>query len=239
MGKLDFVNIFLKKVGFSLEHYSVASNSLLRRKAIFENYRISDLLDVGANKGLYAKEAREMGYKGRIHSFEPLEQAFSKLKSAASKDETWDVFNFALGAEHSENEINVSSNSHSSSILDILDTHTKAEESASYVGKQKIKVVKLDAIFSDLKKKGSEIFLKIDTQGYELNVLKGAEETLQHINTIQLEMSVVPLYSEQALYDELLKYLWQRDYRLIDVDPGFVDQKNGSMMQFDAIFRRK
>lgn len=239
MGKLDLFNSCIKKIGFKLGKYNVGTDASLRRISIYKNYKVSLLLDVGANTGIYGKEMRSVGFEGKIISYEPLSDAFEKLARVANKLGNWEVNNFALGDENVIKEINISNNSHSSSILDILDTHTNAEVSASYVGKQKIELKTLDSIANNIVLNNyKEVFLKIDTQGFELNVLKGAEHSLDFINTIQLEMSLVPLYSGQALYDELFQFLWQRGYTLIDIEPGFVDAKQGKLLQFDGIFRK-
>lgn len=239
MGKLDLFNSCIKKIGFKLGKYNVGTDASLRRISIYKNYKVSLLLDVGANTGIYGKEMRSVGFEGKIISYEPLSDAFEKLARVANELGNWEVNNFALGDENVIKEINISNNSHSSSILDILDTHTNAEVSASYVGKQKIELKTLDSIANNIVLNNyKEVFLKIDTQGFELNVLKGAEHSLNFINTIQLEMSLVPLYSGQALYDELFQFLWQRGYTLIDIEPGFVDAKQGKLLQFDGIFRK-
>ena len=167
-----------------------------------------------------------------------MHDAFEKLSTAAGRDDNWEVMNFALGAEKTKQFINISANSHSSSILDILETHTSAEASASYIGRQEIDIKTLDSIFSDIHKGEKEILLKIDTQGFELSVLSGAETALQYINTIQLEMSLRPLYDGQPLYHQLMDFLHYHGYTLIDIEPGFADLKTGTLLQFDGVFRK-
>lgn len=238
MSKIGFVNNLLQKVGHKLTRYNVRTDDILRKNAILEKYQISLLMDVGANNGTFGKEIRTAGYKGTIISFEPLNNMFSILKKTAKNDDNWIINNYALGAENSEQEINISANYHSSSILNILETHTKAEATAAYIGKQKIQIKKLDNIFNEYKENNLEVYLKIDTQGYEMNVLKGAEQSLQYINTIQLEMSLQALYTGQPLYNEIFTFLWSKGYKLIDIEPGFTDIRNGTMLQFDGIFRK-
>ena len=238
MGKLDRLNSFLQKLGFELTRYNKGTSAALRRKAIFDRYAVDLIIDVGANTGIYGCEVRSTGFKEKVVSFEPLREVFEKLKSKAKADANWQVFNYALGADNGSQFINVSANSHSSSILDILDTHTKAEATASYVGKEEIQIRTLDSLFDELKENAKEIFLKIDTQGFELSVLEGAAQSLPYINTIQLEMSLQPLYTGQALYDDLMEFLHNSGYRLIDIEPGFADLENGTLFQFDGTFRR-
>ncbi|HET6225684.1 MAG TPA: FkbM family methyltransferase [Bacteroidia bacterium] len=238
MGKLDLLNSVLHKIGFELARYNKGINGILRRGAIFEKFNIDLIIDVGANTGLYGKECRQSGYKGQLISYEPLTNAFEKLIRNIKNDPAWKAYNFALGSENSKQLINVSANSHSSSILEISDTHTNAETSASYIGKQEIQIKTLDSVFDDIKGKSREIFLKIDTQGFELNVLKGAANSLSKIHTVQLEMSLQSLYIGQPLYKDVMAFLHSNDYTLLDVEPGFADSNTGSLLQFDGIFRK-
>lgn len=238
MGKLDRLNSLLHRSGFELMRYNKGTNGALRRKAILEKYNIDLIIDVGANTGIYGKEVRETGYTGEIISFEPLTDAFEKLKANVEMDPKWKAYNFALGSENGNQLINISANSHSSSILEILDTHTKAETSASYVGKQEIQIRTLDSFLFDYKVSNKEVYLKIDTQGFELNVLRGAINSLNFIQTIQLEMSLQPLYDGQPLYNNVMDFLHSYNYSLIDIEPGFADLKTGTLLQFDGIFRK-
>lgn len=239
MSKLERLNSLLHRLGYDLSKYNKGTSAVLRRKAVLEKYKVDLIIDVGANTGIYGKEVRKAGYTGRIVSFEPLNEAFSRLSATARNYRNWDVYNFALGEKNEKQKINISANSHSSSILDILDAHTTAESSASYVGTQEIEIKTLDSVFDEVRGKNDrEIFAKIDTQGFELSVLRGAENSLSHINTVQLEMSLRPLYQGQGLYSDILDHFHSRGYTLIDVDPGFADLKTGTLLQFDGVFRR-
>jgi hypothetical protein len=80
--------------------------------------------------------------------------------------------------------------------------------------------------------------LKIDTQGYEMAVLRGAEKMLPRLAGVQLELSLAPLYEGQTLYLELIDWLRARGFDLWSVIPGFVDPSSGRMLQFDGVFFR-
>ena len=238
MGKLSKINSILQKFGFQLNKYNVSNNALLRRKAYIEKCGVDLIIDVGANVGQYGLDSRKLGFTGRICSFEPLSMAFLILANRAKNDFNWEVYNYALGEKQEELEINVSGNSHSSSILNIKDLHTNAEPSSTYIGSEKIKVNKLDSIFDSIKKDCNEIYLKIDTQGYESFVLAGAQNSLKKINTIQLEMSIQPLYQGQMMFDELYNNLRNQGYTLVALETGFINEKTGEMLQVDGIFRK-
>jgi FkbM family methyltransferase len=203
------------------------------------HHRINVLFDVGANKGQYARDCRKLGYQGQIISFEPLPEAYELLSASAKHDQRWTVHNrCAIGAEPGETEINISQNSQSSSILPILKAHVDAAASSRYVGTAKTNVITLDSVFDLYCKPDDKIFLKIDTQGFEAQVLKGAEKSLSKIAAVQLEMSIVPLYEGQKLYDYFIDYLRERGFFLWSLESGFFDKASGQHLQFDATFVR-
>jgi FkbM family methyltransferase len=96
-------------------------------------YKIDTLLDIGANAGQYASSMRELGYAHKIISFEPLSSAYGKLKRKAKGDDNWFVNNHALGDKDGKAVINVSGNSVSSSILDLLPKHIESAADSKYI----------------------------------------------------------------------------------------------------------
>lgn len=198
------------------------------------------VFDVGASAGLYGRHARAEGYKGRIVSFEPLPDAYAKLTEIASADPLWTVHKrCAVGSEAGEAEINISGNSLSSSLLNMLQSHTSAEPGSSYIGKAKTDVIALDSVFDLYHVNGEKTHLKIDTQGYESKVLKGVERNLKNIFAVELEMSLVPLYEGQDLYMHFLHFFEENNFYLWSLEPVFANPETGQLLQFDAVFVRK
>jgi len=78
----------------------------------------------------------------------------------------------------------------------------------------------------------------MDTQGFESKVLKGAENSLPHIDTVQMEMSLVPLYDGELLFNEMCLLMSQKDYTLVAIENGFSDSASGQLLQVDGIFHR-
>lgn len=209
---------------------------MARRKQLIDGYNVDLVLDVGGNYGQYAELLRSIGYRGRIISFEPLAGAFAKLEAAASSDPLWETIKLALGDENCTTCINVSGNSKSSSICDMLPAHEKAAPSSKYIGTETTVLKKLDSIFNEVKGDAVSPLLKIDTQGFEKKIISGAEKSLKHIPTLQIEMSTVPLYKDEVLFDEMCAYLKDKGYELVSIEAGFTDPESGRMLQFDGIF---
>jgi len=160
-----------------------------------QEFGIDLVLDVGANQGQFASAIRRGGYTGNIVSFEPLSDANSRLLQASDEDAKWDVYQCcALGDRNGEVEINIAGNSESSSILPMLESHLSAAPESAYLGKEIVPIKTLDETAGPYMKDKRAAFLKIDTQGFEWQVLDGARATLPHIQGILVQLSLVPLY---------------------------------------------
>lgn len=227
------------KFGIEMHRYNPAQSQNACIARLVVHHGIDLVLDVGANNGGYGSFMREIGYQGAILSFEPLEQAHSELTRVALQDDLWSVApRMALGAEDGNIEINVAGNSVSSSILPMHDAHAKAAPNSQYIGRQQVPLKRLDSITHPALITNRKILLKIDTQGYEMSVLQGAAGLLPYVHGIQLEMSLVPLYQGQPLYQEIIEWLADQGFELWNVIPGFLDESNGRLLQFDGIFFR-
>jgi FkbM family methyltransferase len=161
------------------------------------------------------------------------------LKKASLKDNNWLVNNYALGNEDIKSMINVAGNSFSSSILNMLPTHLKSEPESIYIAQEEIEIKKIDSIFNSFCNKEDRVMIKIDTQGYEKNVIDGATESLNNIKIIQLEMSILPLYENEILFIEMINYLDKKGFQLFSLENGFSDLTTGQLLQVDGIFVQK
>jgi FkbM family methyltransferase len=207
---------------------------------LLKHYGINLVFDVGANTGQYAKELFSLGYEGRIVSVEPLSQAYDILIKNSKKNKNWEIVDrCAIGDKEEEVEINITENSVSSSLLDVLPEHTSAEPASKIIGKEKVKVHRLDSISGKYIRTNDIIFLKIDTQGFEENVIKGAAETIKKAKGIQLEMSLVKLFEGQKLYMELIEQLKSWGFFLNSVEPAFTNKQTGRLLQINGLFFRE
>ena len=231
-------NIFLNSLGLELKYYNLNNSFNFRLKHFLDLKDIDCVLDVGANSGQFSKNLRRIGYKRQIISFEPILSAFNELKKNSKKDKKWDVFNFALGDDEKESEINISQNSLSSSILNIKKEHLISEPKSKYIRREKILIKKLDSL-NEIFKNYNNIYLKIDTQGYEENILNGAKSLIKSIKGLQLEMSVYPLYEGQLLFNEFFEKLEKLDFEIWDIERTFSNPKTGKILQIDAILFKK
>jgi FkbM family methyltransferase len=210
-----------------------------RATALFSQLGIDLLLDVGANKGQYARALRISGYKGDILSFEPLRAAHTRLLALAGNDPNWTIADrMAVGDRSCEVEINVAGNSASSSILPMLDAHLAAAPHSRYIAKEMVPLRRLDDVLES-KVDGRKIFLKLDVQGFEGCVLNGAEQILAKALALQIEMSLVPLYQGELLMPEMCQLLRGKGFEVWDLQPGLRDLATGRLLQVDAVFTKQ
>jgi FkbM family methyltransferase len=229
---------FVQRAGYDIVGHRPLSDPARRRSKLLETYEIETVIDVGANVGNFGIELRTNGFDGKIISFEPLTTAFSELKEKAEYDDHWEVVNIALGDKNEKTVINIAENSLSSSIQDMLPLHKEAAPESKYIGKEKVEVKKLDSVFGEFCSTEENILLKIDTQGFEKKVLDGARESLEAIDTIQLEMSLTPLYKNETLFLNMIRYLNNKAYSLVDLEHVFFEKETGRLLQVDGIFHR-
>ncbi|MCL4472140.1 MAG: FkbM family methyltransferase [Sulfuricella sp.] len=225
------------KAGVEVNWYNPAQSVIARLFTQLETHKIDTILDVGANDGGYGKMLRRGGFTGSVLSFEPLADAHTRLMQAAKGDDAWQVApRMAIGSSNGEIEINIAGNSTSSSILPMQALHESAAPQSRYVGTEKVPLNRLDGVVHPFIGQSKNLLLKIDTQGYEMPVLEGADALLPRVHGIQLELSLVPLYEGQVLYKEIIDWLAGQGFELWSVMPGFVDQASGRMLQMDGVF---
>ena len=227
-----FVKVILNKIGYDIV-------SLYYRKTLidFLNYfQINVVYDVGANLGQFATGLRGSGYQGKIISFEPLSSTYQYLKTTADSDFLWQTLNYALGNYNGKAIINVAADSDFSSLRNPLPRLIVRFKKSMPVAKEEIHIRKLDSIFKNFYEDGSRYFLKVDTQGYEKEVIQGGINSLKFFYGIQLELPAFPLYEGQSSFPEMLNLLDDNGFQLVLVNPVNYHKVKPSVMDFDCIF---
>ena len=207
--------------------HSLLIQSLLAR------HKIDLVLDVGANRGQFGQKLRTQ-YSGEIHSFAPVSEVAKSLRQVAADDPHWHVHPFALGSEETTKTIHVSGSS------DLSSFHKPSDYSVSKYGdharaakEEVVTIRRLDRVLDEIAPKiaGRSIYLKMDTQGFDLEVFRGLGSWLDKIAVLQSEVSLVPLYEGMPHWTESIStfekagfavaglYTVTRDaYRVIEYD---------------------
>lgn len=207
-------------------------NELSSLRDLLLQLRIDCVLDVGANRGQFARELRGIDYDGLIISFEPIGSEFLALKEQFKNDSRWSGYQVALGSREESMSITIPRLTVMSSLLE----STVAERGAR---KELVKVRRLDNMLPSLMKdfESSRVFLKMDTQGYDLDVFRGTSGCIDKIQGIQSELSIQPLYKNMPHYLEVLETYEAAGFDLYNL--SVVNRvSNGGLLELNCFMRR-
>ena len=231
------INLILKLFNLKIIKIVNQFSNSYRLVLSFNEKKIDYILDVGANEGQFVKELRFYGYRDKVLSFEPLLDVHKKLIEISKNDNNWEIFRpLALGNKNTKSILNISKNSVSSSILNMNEEHIDNAPDSRFISKQSIEEIKLDDVFNELNVENKNLFLKIDTQGYEFQVLEGAQKNLHLFKGILVEVSLTELYKGQKSWLEIFNFIQNHGFKLWSVDRGFSNKKNGKTLQMDLCF---
>jgi FkbM family methyltransferase len=216
-------------VGAAIEHEAILS--------FLTGHKICDVIDVGANCGQFSLVCRHSLLQANIFAFEPLRQPAEKFRRIFARDPRTRLIQSAIGAELCELEMHVSEAVDSSSLLPIGVAQRQIFPGTEESHRERVRVGPLDSFVKpDDLSEGS--LLKIDVQGYELQVLNGCESLLDKFVAVYVECSFVELYESQALAYQVIDWLQKRDFYLARI--GLLTFDNaGLSVQADILFLRQ
>lgn len=171
------------------------------------------IVDVGANRGQFALVARYCFPDARIVAFEPLAGPAAAWHQLFAKDSRASIFNAALGPAVGEAVIHVSGHDDSSSLLPITDVQEGLFPGTGEVGTEPVSVTRLVECLPESAIEAPAI-LKMDVQGFELQALEGCDDVLDRFQWVYVECSFIELYEGQALADDVVAWLHQRNFAL-------------------------
>lgn len=198
------------------------------------------VIDGGANCGQYAKWLRGCGFSGTIISFEPASSPFAVLEAESRGDERWWARREALGPTDGSAVLNLTSSSLGSSMLPRTVTHRSMWPADVDSGTETVPVRSLASLWDELGCTGSRVMLKLDVEGSELAVLRGAAETLARIALLELELPLVPLYEGAPTLVEMLAFLSGEGFEPVALEQSHRgDETTGQMLNVDGLFANR
>lgn len=230
----------LDKIGYTIiPNWQLDSFFLTKRiKKIINTYQIDCIIDVGANTGQYYEFLRkQVQYNGLIVSFEPDPENIRFLEKK-NKDKNWIIQGYALGQESTILNFNIMKQNSFNSFLQPDHSETEQFKQQNIIKKTiQVPVKRLDDILQTLQKKFvfNKIFLKIDTQGFDLQVFKGAYGLYNQIKAVQTEVSVMPIYKNAPGIEDSLKLFRKSGYEVSALYPIF-ESKFPHAVEFDCIY---
>jgi FkbM family methyltransferase len=197
--------------------------------------KIDVVLDVGANVGQFGRWLRGRGYRGRIVSFEPIASVYDVLAATAAGDAGWAVNNFALGTKTERASINVAVESVFSSILPASGAAARYDANAAVVRNEIIEMRVLDEVYP---RSAGNVLLKIDTQGYERQVLEGGRSVLPLLKGVWMELPIVHLYENTWQLHEAIAFMAAAGFVPAQIHPvNYHSADMVSLVEVDCLFR--
>lgn len=195
------------------------------------------VVDVGAHKGQFALAVRAAGLTCPILAFEPLPDVFEKTTERFRSDSNYEVRNLALSDAAGTQTMQISGHTDSSSLLQIGD-----QQAAFFPGREAVATVDVTVSTLSDELRDTELaapaLLKIDVQGAELDVLRGAGEALKRFDHLYVECSTTEMYVGQPLASEIVAFLFERDFHLSDI--GALTRIAGhGVVQADLLFTKR
>ena len=235
-----WIHRLLRGLGWELQRFRNSNSEPRVLADILRFTRPDVVLDVGANLGQFGDQLLSLGYSGKLVSFEAIPNVHSQLQQhARHRSKSWIVAPCAaLGSRRGSIDINISANVLSSSVLPMREAHLSAAPTSNYVDRQSVAMERLDQLARQFVPESARVFIKIDTQGYELEVFKGAADLLPQTAGLQLELSLAPLYEGAPTFMEMIAVLQSSGFEPFGVVPVFRDAGTGRLLQVDGYFTR-
>lgn len=201
---------------------------------------VNCVIDTGANVGQYSRDLRQAGYRGRIVSFEPQEGPYAELVAAAAADEDWSTHRLALGREDGEAVLYDCGRSQLASLHRPASLLYQRVRAATAAHEQRVPLARLDRLFDELVAglDAPRVFLKMDTQGSDLDVFAGASGCLDRIVGLQSELSVLPLYEGMPDYMTALATYRAAGFEVTGFFPVFRIQPELVLGEVDCVLVR-
>lgn len=198
---------------------------------------LETIIDAGANQGQFAIAANYFYPGVHIHSFEPLPKVFPILERNTGRFTNIKTYNVALGNSSGMLEFYSNDYSHASSALQVSTLQQNMLPKTGNVKRIEIPVQRLDDLRPHLNFH-APVLLKMDVQGFEKEVLKGANNSLQQIDYLLFETSFIPMYDGEPLFDEMHQFVKELGFEFI-APVGFFQTEKLQILQMDLLYKRK
>ncbi len=192
------------------------------------------IFDVGANVGTWTLLAKTIFPDARVEAYEPLAVHYEDFRKATKKLEGISLHSCALGSSVGKSTIKVTSFSDASSILPLTEAG-KSQWNLDCVHEIAIEIATIDHLVATGEAPQPDL-IKLDVQGFELEVLKGAERCLPNVAAIIAEVSFSEFYENQCLFHDVVTYLGENGLALHAL--GHSTPTGKPLVQADALFTR-
>ncbi|MBD2093914.1 FkbM family methyltransferase [Trichocoleus sp. FACHB-591] len=246
---------FLSQLGYRIQNYGylLANPSYAKVRAgkgCAELYRLLNkdwfpkneiqlVIDVGANEGKFIITSLALMPEVAVYAFEPNLSLAEKLSSHKWNSEKIKIFPVALGSKQNNLPINITKFSPASSFLEPSDQLAIEFPETEIDNIVIVKVDRIDDLINSLDTMHESILLKLDVQGFELEVLQGATGILDRIPIIVCEVNFAALYEKQPSLEAILSFLSKYGYQLVDIGDPVRSRTTKEVLYADVAFKKE
>lgn len=235
---VDAAQTFFRLFGLQISYFNPSNSEIALIDFLLSKYSIKTVVDIGANEGQFAlKLIKKNKFKGKIISFEPVSSSFKQLLKNSQQSNNWEVVQSAVGDSVGQVPINISQNSVSSSLRKVNAHTIEAEAGTAIVNTEMVAINTLDNLLKAHQWQ-NDLWLKIDVQGFEREVLRGAPEILKQAKVVQIELAVIPSYEQSPYLEEIIATMRASGFLLYSIMNGFRNYKTGQMFEMEGFFIR-
>lgn len=204
------------------------------------------IVDIGSNIGQSCQKLKKIFPQSIIHTIEPIQSVFLKLKRNTQKLKSIKYYNFALGNKNEKKSIflNENNNMSGSSLIQFnlnslsikKNYHKKEKHHLIKNSTQIVDIIKSNYFFNKLKKID---LCKIDTQGYEFNILNDlSDSNFSKIKLLQIELILddVYLYNSQKQFSKIINLLLNKNFKIFDITNIYKNIKDSKTLWVECFF---
>ena len=238
----DFVKAQFAHAGLSISWSPAPGTYDRQMRDFFALKDINCVFDIGGFTGVYAKELRARGYRGLIVSFEPVPASFGQLRETMKSDPQWLGQSYGLSSENRRAVIKTYAKGDFNSLLNLREDAEKAYGlNAAARSEVEIELRRLDEVTGDLRPRlpsSPRIFVKIDTQGHDMQVMQGATGVLDLLRGFQSELPAIQIYDGMPSMPESIGYYAQIGFVPIGFYPVNTFRETMVSPEYDVLFTR-
>ncbi len=199
------------------------------------HWNVRTVLDIGANTGQFATLIHKVLPDASIHSFEPLSECFQELIVTLKDIPGSRAHHLALSDESGTAAMIRNSFSPSSSLLKMTDLHRQEWPESSDLEPEIVELKTLDEVFAG-QPLNDELLVKIDVQGFELQVICGGRKVIRQARAVVAEVCFQSFYKQQASFDKIFGVLRELDFSYAGQIEQFCSKATGDPMFADILF---